>query len=58
MKTATDHQANVSMALLFASFILVLGIFMFLPRAAVDDSTSKFRPQTGQSDASKPPSYQ
>jgi hypothetical protein len=34
MKTAVDNQANVSMALLFASFILVLSLFVFWPRSA------------------------
>ncbi|HIA52579.1 MAG TPA: hypothetical protein EYN91_10895 [Candidatus Melainabacteria bacterium] len=69
MKTAIDNQANVSMALLFASFILVLSLFVFWPRSAGNPTTGyssdgeavqsdTISPQTRAKDASTARSYQ
>jgi hypothetical protein len=43
MKVAVDNKANMSMAFLFASFFLVMALFIFWPRST-GDSTMGYTP--------------
>ena len=36
--TAVDNKANISMAFLFLSFLIVIGLFVFWPKATGDMS--------------------